>query len=297
MLFCRRARGSGLATALLRLWCGRHDGGVSGSSEVAEWVREAVRAAAAGDDDRRWELVTRLHLYGGADALDAARQLCTSPEAVRRVLGVDILAQVGAASGAELAGSPLHPEAGSWLLELAGTEQDPLVLAALGVAFSHRPDPRCLPVLVAWRTHADPDVRYGVAVGLSGMPEPAAYDVLIELSADPWRTSGTGRRSGWPARPTPTSLDCGTRSPPASPTLIRIPVPKPAADSPAALTPEPRRHSDQQPARAAPIGWSGGRSGRSTCGTGPGSCWAAGRSTTPTPNNARPRSSGGSRPT
>jgi HEAT repeat protein len=118
------------------------------------------------------------------------------------VLGVDILAQLGAACGAELAHSPLHPVAVARLIEAAGAERDPLVLAALGVAFSHRPDPRCLPLLAAWRRHADPDVRHGAAVGLGGVDESATYDVLIELSADPdahvrdWATFGLARQTG-----------------------------------------------------------------------------------------------------
>jgi HEAT repeats len=171
------------------------------SSVVAGWFRAALHAARASDGDRRSELVVQLHLHGGVDTLDAAQRLCGSPEAVCRVLGVDILAQLGAAAGGDLTRHVLHPAVLARLLELAGTEQDPVVLAALGVAFSHRRDPRCLPLLAGWRTHPEPDVRHAVAVGLSAMHEPAAYDILIELSADPepyvrdWATFGLARQT------------------------------------------------------------------------------------------------------
>jgi hypothetical protein len=66
---------------------------------VIEAVDEALRAGATGDEDRRWELITHLHIHGGQTALEAAARLSDHPEPARRRLAADVLSQLGAAPG------------------------------------------------------------------------------------------------------------------------------------------------------------------------------------------------------
>jgi HEAT repeat protein len=168
---------------------------------VAELVREALSADVAGDEDRRWDIVCHLHRYGGERALSIARQLCQSQHATHRVLGADILAQLGATVDRPASQSPFREAAAAILLEIVNREEDAGVLVAISVGFGHLNDARCIQPLARLHTHPDPDVRHAVAVGLLGSPERAALDILIELSADPdphvgdWATFGLARQT------------------------------------------------------------------------------------------------------
>ncbi|WP_344135081.1 HEAT repeat domain-containing protein [Luedemannella flava] len=161
--------------------------------EVADLVGLALRAVAAGDEDGRWQVVTHLHGEGGQPALDAARELCGHEQAAHRELGADILSQVGGSKG------PLRYAAVRALLDTARDEQDPAVLRAIAVALGHRADARAIPVFARLRSHPAAEVRDAVAFGLLDLPERAANDILIALSADPesgvrhWATFGLAR--------------------------------------------------------------------------------------------------------
>jgi len=56
---------------------------------VAVWFADALAVAAAGDEDRRWELVSRLHVDGGRQALVTASALCNEADPTRRALGAE----------------------------------------------------------------------------------------------------------------------------------------------------------------------------------------------------------------
>jgi HEAT repeat protein len=170
---------------------------------ASELVRQALAATRAGDEDGRWDRIVDLHRADGAEVLDEARRLCASHDPARRRLGADILGQLRgatAADGTPRIGEPLHEAAMGILLDLAAVEGDPDVLRALGTAFGHRHDPRCVPALRRWRVHPDPDVRYAVTFGLIGLTDPLAIDTLIELSRDDddhvrnWATFGLARQ-------------------------------------------------------------------------------------------------------
>lgn len=166
---------------------------------AAELIREALAADAANDEDRRWRFVSELQSAGGEPALSLARELCQSEDPTRRRLGADVLGQLGTGDGRSARDSPFRDAAVGILLQAIDREEDPDVLASIGVGFGHLHDPRCIPALARLRTHPDPDVRHAVAFGLLGRPERAALDVLIELSADPnaevrdWATFGLAR--------------------------------------------------------------------------------------------------------
>lgn len=168
---------------------------------VAQAVEEALRAAADGDEDRRWELVSHLHGHGGREALDVAARLRRHPEPSHRVLAADVLSQLGAVAGRSAMDGPFHDDALVLLLAMAEHEHDPSVLHAIAAGFAHIGDERCVEPLARVHEHPDVQVRVGVVFGLLGRPERAALEVLIVLSADSdpyvreWATFGLARQT------------------------------------------------------------------------------------------------------
>jgi HEAT repeat protein len=168
---------------------------------VAELVREALSAQAAGDDNRRWDIISHLHRYGGERALRIAARLCRSQVGSHRVLGADILGQLGATLDRPASQGPYRQAAVATLLAIVESEDQTDVLVAVGVAFGHLQDERCIAPLARLRTHPDPEVRHAVVMGLLGSSQSAAVDTLVELSDDPnahvrdWATFGLARQT------------------------------------------------------------------------------------------------------
>jgi HEAT repeat protein len=168
---------------------------------------EALRAEAAGDEDRRWELVSHLHVHGGREALDVAARWSGDRDAARRRLAADVLGQLGAAPGRAAADGPFREDALTLLLTMARNETtaqdepDSGVLSSITIGLGHIGDVRSLEPLVELHVHPDAEVRYSVAFALLRRPEPAALDALITLSADEdvqvrdWATFGLARQT------------------------------------------------------------------------------------------------------
>jgi HEAT repeat protein len=114
------------------------------------------------------------------------------------MLGVDVLAQLGAESNVSVEQRPFAAPAAKLLLDHLPAEENVEVLASIGIAFGHLRDPRCIPALRGLREHPDLRVRYAVVFGLSGIDDDLAVQTLIELSADvdphvrDWATFGLG---------------------------------------------------------------------------------------------------------
>lgn len=170
---------------------------MGGMQPVAQVVQEALHA----DEDRRWELVTQLHLHGGQAALDIADQLRHHPEPSHRELAADVLGQLGAAPGRSPTEGPFHTAALAILLAMIEAEEHPAVLNSIAVGLGHIGDERSVDPLVRLHTHPDPDVRRGVVSGLLRRPQRPALDALIALSSDPdddvrdWATFGLARQT------------------------------------------------------------------------------------------------------
>jgi len=166
--------------------------------EVAE---SAERALSLDDDSARWDIVAKLQADPGHAAFDAAERLCGAGEAKQRLMGADILGQVGFTREGGARVGPFRDEAMRVLLDLVEREEDPEVLESVCTAFGHLNDPRAIGPLVRLRTHPDADIRFSVAFGLLALPEREALDALIQLSADPdvsvrdWATFGLGRQN------------------------------------------------------------------------------------------------------
>ncbi|GIF20879.1 hypothetical protein BJ973_001214 [Actinoplanes tereljensis] len=168
---------------------------------VIEGFDEALRAGAAGDEERRWELISHLHVHGGQEALEVAARWSDHPEPARRRLAADVVSQLGAAPGQVAAAGPYREGSLALLLTMVREESHPDVLYSITTGFGHIGDERSLAPLVSLRAHPDAEVRYGVAFALLGRPEAAALDTLITLSADQdaqvrdWATFGLARQT------------------------------------------------------------------------------------------------------
>ncbi|WP_248962390.1 HEAT repeat domain-containing protein [Sphaerisporangium perillae] len=162
----------------------RADAGVAG--ELAKRSVGELIAMALGDDDpdgpARWNAVDALHARGDLETFTEARRLCASDSGVERVLGVDILGELGTPH------RPFLDKSLSVLRYLAAADDDVRVLHAVLIAFGHLRDQRALPSVIQLSTHPDPTVRYGAAYALShvlGRPaDPAGLAALRRLARD-----------------------------------------------------------------------------------------------------------------
>jgi len=154
---------------------------------------ELVRLALNEEDEQAaWEPVVVLHYRATPEVLAAAERLCFSYVSKERVLGANILGQLGVPERA------FPEDCFRILCEMLGREQDPLVMEAIGVAFSHLHDKRAIPLLAPFSKHPDKEARFGVVQGLSKHPDATAIATLIELTKDEdedvrnWATFGLG---------------------------------------------------------------------------------------------------------
>lgn len=168
---------------------------------VAATVAELLPLTGEDDEDRRWELISWLHGYGGRPALDAATHLSGHTEPSHRQAAADIVSQLAAGPRRPAREGPYRDEALALLLSMVEHEQDPQVLGSITTGFGHIGDERCLVPLARLHVHPDATVRFGVTYALVGREEPEALDLLITLSADPdsdvrdWATFGLGRQN------------------------------------------------------------------------------------------------------
>ncbi|MEV4508576.1 HEAT repeat domain-containing protein [Dactylosporangium sp. NPDC049525] len=156
------------------------------------------RAAAFTDVDAgaRWELVAELHRRTDRAAFEAACRFAVADGTADRVLGLDVLGQIG-----HLADRPFLEETLP-ILTAACADDRPDVLAAAATAIGHVGDPRALPAIRRHAGHAGEDVRLAVAIALPHVagdpPDARAVAALILLSADAdaevrdWATFGLG---------------------------------------------------------------------------------------------------------
>lgn len=154
---------------------------------------ELIRIALTEEDEHAaWDPVTTLHFRGTKEVLEHARQLCNSPIPKERKLGADILGQLG------IPDRTFPDDCFQILATTLSYEKEPIVLAAIAIAFGHLHDPRGIPLLAPLKNHSDSDVRYGVVHGISRHKNELAIQTLIDLSKDSdmdvrnWATFGLG---------------------------------------------------------------------------------------------------------
>ncbi|MEO3814246.1 HEAT repeat domain-containing protein [Sphaerisporangium sp. B11E5] len=164
----------------------RRPAGPPATETATDDVDDLIAQALADDDpggQARWAAVSRLHTRGDIETFTAARRLCASDVAAERVLGVDILGELGGPR------RPFADKTLSLLRYLAACDTDLRVLHAVLIAFGHLRDPRAMPSVIDLAEHHDPSVRYGAAYALSRVlgrpPDPAGLAALQRLARDP----------------------------------------------------------------------------------------------------------------
>ncbi|GAA3443525.1 HEAT repeat domain-containing protein [Planomonospora venezuelensis] len=150
---------------------------IGGPVPVSSLIEEALRDPDQ-DGTARWQAITALHERADLETFTAARRLCGGGSAAERMLGIDVLAGLGFTDRS----LPV-------LRYLAASEDDPMVLYSVLIAFGHLRDPRALPSVITLSEHPDAGVRYGAAYALPNIvgspPDPAGLAALRRLAADP----------------------------------------------------------------------------------------------------------------
>lgn len=135
--------------------------------------------ASDEEDTPGWDTIWTLRYRATHEVFEAAKTLCESHDPIKRMVGVDILAQLGLPTRIYL------DETLAIFFNLLDTEQDNRVLNSVGVGLGHiSPEPRKVKPLLKLKNHPDPDVRFGVASGLCSEEDPLAIQALIALSSD-----------------------------------------------------------------------------------------------------------------
>jgi HEAT repeat protein len=147
-------------------------------------VEELIRTALADKDPDgtvRWDAIAALQSRGDLETFTVARRLCAAATPAERMLGVDILGELGR-------DRPFTDRTLPVLRYLAASDKDPYVLYSVLIAFGHLRDPRALPSVVELAAHEDPTVRYGAAYALPNVmgnpPDRVGLATLRRLAAD-----------------------------------------------------------------------------------------------------------------
>lgn len=164
-------------------------------AEALQFARSHTGHGPEGSDpsaiDRYWDRVGALQGRGGATEFDAARKLVASCDPIERILGCNILGQLGW-------GRPTFVEQSVDLLIARLNDADERVIWAAAHSLGHRRSPRAIEPALALAAHPNPEIRFGIVSALSGHEDRRATDGLISLSRDDdrdvrdWATFGLG---------------------------------------------------------------------------------------------------------
>ena len=153
-------------------------------------------------DEPAWDAIDKLQRTGSHDVLAMCAVRCASPDPRERRVAAAVLGQLGVSdrqTSTVFRDERFEALRALLLAEIVGPA-DVQVLAAACLALGHLNDTRAISSLAALRAHPDPDVRFAVALGLSGHNTDEAVTTLIDLSVDAdaqvrnWATFGLGQQ-------------------------------------------------------------------------------------------------------
>ena len=162
---------------------------------TAELIQEAMKYEAEEPHEDEYSVnMARLVLHYRAtrEVFDEAARLCRTDSSEEKIIGADILGQLGIPERA------FPKESLGVLLPMLEQEIDVDVLQAVAIALGHLRDPEAIPHLIKLKNHPDDRVRYGVVQGVLTYEDGSAIEALIELSQDVddevrnWATFGLG---------------------------------------------------------------------------------------------------------
>jgi len=164
------------------------------SEELLAAALASARSDPSDQSEERWALVRTLHRRADRTIFQKAASWCLSNDVAERVLGADLLAQLGA--GSDASRRLFAPQSEPFLSKLLRDPEDRVVMSAL-YALGHLDagDPA---EIAQSSTHTSPDVRHAVAYALGGRIDALSIQVLTALSNDPddevrdWATFGLG---------------------------------------------------------------------------------------------------------
>ncbi|MES2467560.1 MAG: HEAT repeat domain-containing protein [Verrucomicrobiota bacterium] len=140
-------------------------------------IVEAYRLSLDSDDVYSGISLAVVHYRGGQTEFDLGCYYAASQDALDRVTGADVLAQLGWGDDC------FHDPSVEVLLRLVG-DMDERVIVAAAYALGHRRSERGNPVVLPLIYHTNAEVRYAVVHALTGQEEGAALAGLIVLAGD-----------------------------------------------------------------------------------------------------------------
>jgi ankyrin repeat protein/HEAT repeat protein len=129
-----------------------------------------------------WETVRTLQSRADIETYERTVELCASPDVLTRILGVEVLSQLGRAQERPFAARSLP-----LMLKMTREETDPRLLRSLIIGLSHHGDSAALTEVLKHARHTDHRVRDAVAFSLTSvLPSDEALDAgeLIRLTED-----------------------------------------------------------------------------------------------------------------
>jgi HEAT repeat protein len=140
------------------------------------------------EDEDAWDAVSALHREGSFEIFDIAAQWLRAKEPLKRARAAAILAQLRERNSQGDTGEPkwlFREEALALLVEMLACEKEPLVLGSGIMALGLLDNETSIPIVVSYRKHSDPGVRFSVAYALGCFPNhPLAVSILIQLTHD-----------------------------------------------------------------------------------------------------------------
>ncbi|MDR1890297.1 MAG: hypothetical protein LBQ81_13145 [Zoogloeaceae bacterium] len=168
-----------------------------------DWTTEKLfsRLIDNRSEKDRWEKIRILHKRPSDEVYARCVELAHSENTKERIIGIDVLAQLGAAIGVKR--KPYEKQALRLYFDLLDREQDTRTLYSILYAIGHNYQGLTLAQikkLAGYQTHKHSEVRHALVFALSCVDKKAAIDVLIALSRDrsdhirDWATFSLGQQ-------------------------------------------------------------------------------------------------------
>ena len=161
------------------------------------WTDEKLffRLTNNKSDKTYWDNIRELRSRANANIFNACVKLIKSSKPKDRIIGIDILAQLG------LTPRPFFKESRKLFFDILKKEKDPKALLSVLYAIGHNNEKLKsdeIALLVSFKDNADEGVREGLVSALLSVDNKLAIDTLIHLTTDKvshirdWATFGIG---------------------------------------------------------------------------------------------------------